>query len=354
MIKYFLGANTGNGFYSLFDELYFPSYEGRMFVIKGGPGTGKSSVMKRVADKAEKKGYEVERIYCSSDPSSLDGVIIPELKTSVADGTAPHTIEPKYPGAVEQTVNLGDCWDAGFLRCNAENIKEKTFECSSYHKRCMRFLKAYSSMLNDNRRIVSDCVDGQKLKGFAARLAVHEFKDKGTQGKIKRRFLSAVTPEGITCFEETVSQLCNRVIGIDDEYGVVSDQMLTYLAKKAVKSGYDIIVCPCVTDPKRKLDHLIIPEKRLAFCTQNDVHTVSCEKYKTVSAKRFMNTSELKKHSARLNFNRRASSEFLDEAIISLTNAKAIHDELESYYINAMDFDLVGEKAEKLINEIFD
>ena len=122
MIKYFLGANTHGGFFSLFDELYFPLFDGRLYVIKGGPGTGKSSVMKKVASEAEKRGFEVERIYCSSDPSSLDGVIIPALKTAVADGTSPHVIEPKYPGAVEQIVNLGDCWDTAFLRHSREAI----------------------------------------------------------------------------------------------------------------------------------------------------------------------------------------------------------------------------------------
>lgn len=354
MVKYFLGANTGNGFYSLFDELYVSSDKGRLYVIKGGPGTGKSSVMKEIANEAEKRGYEVERIYCSSDPDSLDAVIIPELKTSIADGTPPHTIEPKYPGAVEQIVNLGDFWDAGYLQSKAENIKEKGFECSSYHKSSVRFLKAYSSMINDNKRIVSNCIDSEKLTDFAHRFALREFKEKGKKGSVKRRFLSAVTPKGITLFDETVKQLCDRVICIDDEYGIVSNILLTFLGKTALANGYDTVVCPCITDPKRKIDHLIIPEKRLCIFTENNCHKLDGDVSKTVSAKRFLNTAELKKHSARLSFNHRASAEMLDEAVLSLANAKAVHDELEKYYIEAMDFDLVKEKTHSLINEIFD
>ena len=354
MIKYFLGANTGNGFYSLFDELYFENSEGRLFVIKGGPGTGKSSVMKAVAAEAEKRGYEAERVFCSSDPESLDAVIIPDLKVSVADGTPPHVIEPKYPGAVEQIVNLGDFWDAGFLRNNAESIKEKTFECSAYHKRSIRFLKAYSSMINDNRRIVRSCVNSEKLTDYADRIAIREFKNRGRQGRVKRRFLSAVTPDGITCFEKTVNHLCDRVVCIDDEYGVVSDMMLTFLGKAARRSGYDVVVCPCVTDPKRRIDCLIIPEKRLGFLTCNDAHRADEKSEKTVSAKRFLDTAEIKGHSARLGFNKRVSAELLDEAVFSLANAKSIHDELEEYYVNAMDFDLGKEKTRSLINEIFD
>lgn len=356
MVKYFLGANTANGFYSLFDELYFPEYDGRLFIIKGGPGTGKSSVMKRIATEAENRGYKTERIYCSSDPSSLDGVIIPEIKTSVADGTSPHVIEPKYPGAVEQIVNFGDCWDRGFLRSKTESIIEKSFECSSYHKRCVRFLKAYSALLNDSLRLVEPHIESEKLSDFTERLCLREFENRSGKGesRVSFRFLSAVTPKGITFFEETLKNKCDRVITIEDEYGVVSDRILRAVLKRAVKAGFDVTVCPCVTNPKKKIDHLIIPEKRLCFVTENSAHLLSEKGEKSILSKRFMNASEIKKHSARLSFNRRASLELLDEAVMSLVNAKSIHDELEKFYIDAMDFDLLNEKAQKLINEIFD
>jgi hypothetical protein len=355
MIKYFLGANTHSGFYSLFDGLYSPTDGWRLFIIKGGPGTGKSSVMKKIAEEAENRGYSVERIYCSSDPSSLDGVIIPEIRTSVADGTAPHVLEPKYPGAVETTVNLSDCWNASLLRENAENIIEKSFECKSYHERCVRFLKAYASFKKDNERLIMPSVDTEKAVTFAKRTALREFGSEAKeQGALSRRFLSAVTPEGITCFEETVCGLCERVVVIKDEDGAVSNLILHGLAESAVKSGLDVTVCPCVTDPARKIDHLIIREKSLAFFTENDAHLYSSKPYKTVSAGRFIDSESIKRHRSRLSFNRRAAAELLDEAVYSLASAKEVHDELEQYYISAMDFELVTEKAEKLLSDIFD
>ena len=44
----FLGANTPKGFVSLFDELYNPYDNTDAYIIKGGPGTGKSTLMKSV------------------------------------------------------------------------------------------------------------------------------------------------------------------------------------------------------------------------------------------------------------------------------------------------------------------
>lgn len=55
-------------------------------------------------------------IPCSSDVSSLDGVIIPEKAVAVFDGTAPHSAEPKYPYAAEVTAELYGGLGEGVLR----------------------------------------------------------------------------------------------------------------------------------------------------------------------------------------------------------------------------------------------
>ena len=110
-LKYFLAANSCEGFCSYFDKSYLPDGEWRAFIIKGGPGTGKSSFMKYFALKASEKGYKTLLCPCSSDPNSLDGVIIPDKKLVMLDGTPPHTLEPAFPGACEKILNFGDFWD---------------------------------------------------------------------------------------------------------------------------------------------------------------------------------------------------------------------------------------------------
>ena len=48
-VTFFLGANTPSGFYSLYDQMLDPAEARRVFLLKGGAGCGKSSLMKRVA-----------------------------------------------------------------------------------------------------------------------------------------------------------------------------------------------------------------------------------------------------------------------------------------------------------------
>ena len=100
-VCFYLGANSPTGFYSLYDQLLEPEQAETIYILKGGPGCGKSSLMRRVAQAMEEKGASVEYIACSGDPDSLDAVVFPALNTAIVDGTAPHVVEPKYPGLVE-------------------------------------------------------------------------------------------------------------------------------------------------------------------------------------------------------------------------------------------------------------
>jgi len=89
-LRFFLGANTPQGFVSRFDQLADPEDGWREYVIKGGPGCGKSTMLEKIARACEDSSPQMELIHCSSDADSLDAVILPERKVSIVDGTPPH------------------------------------------------------------------------------------------------------------------------------------------------------------------------------------------------------------------------------------------------------------------------
>lgn len=93
-IQYFLGANSPRGFYSLYDQLIKIEDASAVYILKGGAGCGKSTLMRQVALAAEESDIEVEYILCSGDPASLDAVILPALGVALVDGTAPHAAAP--------------------------------------------------------------------------------------------------------------------------------------------------------------------------------------------------------------------------------------------------------------------
>lgn len=351
-INYFLGANSPCGFVSFFDELYSPGDNSRCFVIKGGPGTGKSTLMKSIAKEIERRGFEVHRIHCSSDPDSLDAVKCDELKISVADGTSPHVIEPLFPGAVETIINLGDAWDSGRLRTESGEIIKTAKANSDCHSRSIRFLKAAGLLVSDSRRLTENAVFEEKAALYVKRFIKRSSKPSGRQGHESKVFLSAVTPKGIVFFKDTVARFADLIIEIDDSVGLVSSVLTENLRIAAVKNGLDIITGYCPLDPTGRPEHIIIPECSVAFVRRHTAYG-GIGASRTIHARRFLDNDLVSRQRQKLSFNKKAADEMISEAVASLRQAKKIHDELEKIYISAMDFEKLDEIKKKTLEMIF-
>ncbi|MCI8497578.1 MAG: hypothetical protein HFE85_04940 [Clostridiales bacterium] len=352
-IRFFLGSNSPYGFVSRFNTLYDPQDGWRAFLIKGGPGTGKSGLMKRIAQTVADAGFRVEYVYCSSDPDSLDAVIVPELKICLADATAPHVIEPKFPGAVETLVHLGDFWDPSKLYDNREEVIELTKSCSAVHEQAGRFLSAAGSLIHDTRRYALECTDLSKVARYASRLARRELGGMAEKsGKESVRLLSAVTMHGVLFFEETVAAMCPRVFVLEDEYGAVASLLMAHLRTHALAAGHDIITCYCSMSPHDKPEQILIPSLGIAFVTSNSWHPYRETPYRRIHVQRFLDMPALREHKQRISFNKRAARELIAQASSLMLSAKAMHDELESYYISAMDFEKVDAKGNEIAQRI--
>ncbi len=88
--RFFPGGNTSVGFYSYYDSILGQKEANRIIILKGGPGVGKSSFMKKLGRSMEERGFDVEYHHCSSDNNSIDGVVFPKVGVALVDGTAPH------------------------------------------------------------------------------------------------------------------------------------------------------------------------------------------------------------------------------------------------------------------------
>ena len=66
--------------------------------IKGRPGTGKSTLLKKVAAAALRRGCDVEIYHCALDVGSLDMVLVRKEGFCVLDSTPPHQYFPTREG----------------------------------------------------------------------------------------------------------------------------------------------------------------------------------------------------------------------------------------------------------------
>ena len=353
-VSFFLGANTPEGFYSLFSELYSPEDGWRLYILKGGPGTGKSTLMKRVAAAADKRGLFTERIYCSSDPNSLDAVIIPSLKISIADGTPPHTLEPKYPGVCEKLIDPGLFRNDALLMPHREEIIETAKENSFYHKKCADFLLAALACRNDTASVVLPSMKINSLHKFSEKLSEKLLTSvTDTPVKMKKRILCAVTPEGVTDFRETLGALSGKTVYLYDSYGCAASVILKFLTLRAAEKGIEGYCCYDFMNPVSSPTALVLPSLDLSFLRVGTRSPSEKEAALSVNCMRFYDSTVLSRHKNRIAFINRSENEMISGAAECLVKAKATHDRLEKYYIDAMDFDRMNRYTELLIEEIF-
>ena len=230
--SYFVCANSSRGFYNFFDS----NLQGvdHLYILKGGPGTGKSTLMKRIGADFYDLGYDVEFIYCSSDPHSLDGVLIPQLKVGIVDGTAPHVIEPTAPGAVEQYVNLGIAWDRAKLVPYKEAILDLKHQISTCYD-LLYYKYAEALKIHDQwEKIYIDEMDFDLAPRFRAILcdALLDYKKEDHLPVVKHRFFGASTPNGSTDYIEDLTRGFKRYF-IKGRPGTGKSTLLKELAKKS-------------------------------------------------------------------------------------------------------------------------
>ena len=338
---FFLGATTPAGFKGYFEPLRRePGMQ--MLLIKSGPGCGKSTLMKHLAQAAEQQGQRIEKIHCASDPDSLDGVIFLDQKRAIIDATAPHVVEPDAPGADELVVSLYHTIDAG-------KIKALFARNAALRGRAARYIASAGSLMLDSRRAEACSANFEKVRRYVKRLCTRLLpRTEGTASE-ELRLLSAITPKGPVFYHGTVQALADRYIVFRDDYGAISRLLLELIRAEALARGYQIITCPCAMHPEDQIDHLFIPSLRLAFLTDNPWHPVHISGVQAVRCTRFLDREHMAGFRARLRFNERAATELLDQAVALMAQAKSCHDELETYYRAAVDFAEVEKVTEETI-----
>ncbi len=343
----FLGGSSPNGFRTHFDRMTADTGF-HTYIIKGGPGTGKSSLMKRLAEAFPDDDKEI--YCCSSDPSSLDALIFTKRKVILVDGTPPHVFEPEYPGAVQQILDLGVYWNINRLKNSKDAIIAANSAYLQQHARCRRYITALAAVISDTCQIGTSALNERKLDGFTERLSkkLLSKKEHSHEGKLEFRQLSALTPEGyITNIPEDYS-----IYLLNDSFYAGSEKFLRKFSDAAVRKGYDVSVSICTVYGNDSFEHMLIPELKTAFFTADPLNELSVIAKQPVNFRRFYDKNIISAKKLRIRFNNSAAKDLREEAVLSLKNAKAEHDVLESFYTPAVDFDGINRLCCSMISEI--
>jgi len=346
--KLFPGANTANGSFNFFDNIIQGDIN-RIFCFKGGPGVGKSSLMRKIAKEFIDNGYDVELHHCPSDPSSLDAILIKELKVVLLDATAPHVIDPKDPGAVDEIINLGDFWNTDNLEKQKEEIIEVGKDISASFRRAYKFLKAAEPIYLDIEEKYSNAMNFGAINLFTDKFIDNLFKDIPNSEKYKKErhlFGTAITPVGHIDYTDSILNQVKKIYYLNGEIGTGKTTFLRKVYEKAVQKGMAVEVYhyPLI---KEKLETIIIKDLDVAIT----VSPIFKDREK-IDFNQFINKAKIDKYEEEIEFDKKVFNELIDYGIANLKIAKAKHDIIEAYYIPNMRFDEVEKLKEELINRI--
>ena len=347
--RWFLGSNSVRGFCSLYDG-YCRGEGDFLRVIKGGPGCGKSSFMRRIGEAAAGKGLDVEYIHCSGDPDSLDGVYIPALRLGYADGTAPHIMDPACFGATGDYLNLGAFCDCVRSRGEAAQLEGLTAAYKAHYARAYSLLAAAGAAATGPAGAYLTAGDREAAARRARSMAGRELPRaaKGAErGRAVRRFLGGVTCKGRVFCTETLPALCSRVYRLEGRFGLAS-VFMEAMAEEALARGLDVLLCPHPLLPDT-LEALAIPALGLGFVADLGDGTALPETCRCLHLDRLSAAAEDRAVRRALKAEARMTEGLCEMAVLSLTAAKALHDELEAVYRPFVDFTGLTDAANREI-----
>ena len=316
-MRYFLGANTPDGFVSLYDQLETGVPAERIWYIKGGPGNGKSTFMKTLAAAAEAAGESVEMVFCSGDPASLDAVVLRKKRTVYVDATSPHVREPAIPGAVGRYLDLSAFYEPGVSGKRAE-IETLFGLYRAEYARCYDMMRAASLCSPEPERDAAAV--GEAL---AASWCGENLESEGDPA-CRKLFLSALTCKGMVFFGDTLSGT-GRVCTLEGPSGFAA-AFLRRAVRECSSRGIARIECPDPLCPKEP-EALLLPGQRLALLAVKEERPWSGPVWRRIRPDvpdkapeaDFMKCRELR-------------AGILEQAVAHLQSAKRYHDQLEELY----------------------
>lgn len=333
----FSGGSTPEGFVNRFGDIADGSRY--LYLIKGGPGVGKSSMMRKIGQRMMEEGYDVEYFLCSSDPRSLDGLYIRGLDIAMMDATSPHERDPKAPGIRDEIVHLGEHWNQPQLRRNREEAEGLFAEMAGCFRRASAMLAAIRPIQGEIALLYQGATDGQRKRKLTDGLMEEALSlAEGKTGRTRRFFASAIGSKGWYNSLVSLEQRSRRFI-LDAPYPSYWSDALDGLVERLARNGSEAIACHDPLCPDR-VAHIDLPGADAAILTSCPLHPIVPREGDTrLTAAETLLAQDMARHMPAIEAAEDLRGTLLAQAIAALQQAMLLHDDLEALYIQAMDFD---------------
>lgn len=357
---FFPGGNTCYGFHSFYHYLAKPSVL-RKFILKGGPGVGKSTLMKQIGDHFLKQGCDVEFHWCSSDADSLDGIVIGQHQVCFLDGTAPHIVDPQYPGAVDEIINLGQHWQQDIISAQRDNIIRLTDRIAFCFERAYHRLQESQLALQEWSSYYGRIRNEKAVSRNIAALG-NDFLQStmpADTSDIRHLFPGAISPTGPVLKANGVLVKDTALFAIKGSPGSGVKDLFAHVLQMIQLNGIRAEIMHNPFDPAQ-IDLIFLPDYNRALAHISDLLFPYAEQLSGYRFRRQLDFDQLlpvdsiNPYAKRIALARGRLENGVAEAVEWIELAKQVHDELEQIYVSAMNYTANDQLQEELIQKTAD
>ncbi len=342
-IRYvFTSSHTGKGFYTFIPGLL----EGvkKVYVLKGAPGTGKSTFIRCLGDSLSEQGYEVEFWMSAEDPMNPEGVYIIQMETAIVNGNLPIAIDPKYPGITGSIINLSEYLDELSINKYGPEIMELVDQVAEQAIQAASILEQASIIKEEILPVSYEGLNENKLHNLISRLENEILKEQPGE---KHYFATSITPEGVINYVDEISTRCKIRYLLKGGSG--AEKVIEEISFKAREAGYFVEYYHCGLNPLRII-MVIITHLQLGIIEANDMEISARPGDRLIDLADCLDESyQPLKEQDHTRFRRQYECLVL-KAQAELETAHRATKSLKRLYSAAMDFDTVAEKRQEILN----
>ena len=344
-VEGFVGMNSSSGFVGLYENIASENLLKRLYIIKGSSGCGKSTFMRRLAAAAKADKADVKSYLCSSDPASLDAIII-NSSVAVIDGTPPHSVDMKFPGAASEIIDLTRFWDNDYLISKRGEIQTASAEKKTAYGEAYKILSVYANLRSEEQRTLLSAVNVKKLRSVCNRLVksfmnANKIKTEVSTVTLCHRSIGMRDMCRISAFERRAS----NIYCVSDVYGSgfifmneLKDQLLS--EKIPISVSVDPVINEYVWE-------IYLPQHDILITLE------TCEKCKReINMQRFILSEKLSEIRGFLRLSHKCREAILNEVRLKFNTIYNSHFKLEQIYGEAIDFVKLDSYFDEKIKEI--
>ncbi|AHF08232.1 hypothetical protein [Desulfitobacterium metallireducens] len=326
---YFAEGVTSRGYISLLPDMM--SEWKRTYVLMGGPGTGKSTMIKMIGLELLDRGYEVDFMRSAQDPDSMAGFSIRRSNLAMLDLYEVAPLKWRAPGIVEQFVDFMPLCDLRKL----DQHRLQILELEDIEKRLQKEIGIrLAEEFGEKIRPKAPTFEGKQERPWLLNIYSSSDLNEGreepwskAQGALRKLQKSKVTPfflHGLDC--EGWLNLAPHYLSDFDQIrldGKETSEAMDWILSEAEQLGQiiDMVLHPLYPD---KVIGIVFPQRNLAIWQGGP--------------------EELKDQGLDRPF-----SSALKNALVQFQNAR---ERLKSIYMNEIDFSRVDQLRDEMLNQI--